>query len=207
MRMRTDKYAKEKCLAYPEKVLYFEKDETRRLKSDKPIVLEIGSGKGGFITTLAKTEPDMQFFGFEKFETVIVKALKKTLKADNDNVILVRADATQIDAFFEEESIERLYLNFSDPWPKARHEKRRLTYPSFLKQYYALLKEDGTLHLKTDNASFFAYSLVTLQANGFEIIDFTHDLHATDWYNIKTEFEIKYENEKAIHACIARKRV
>lgn len=206
MRMRTDKYAKEKCLAYPDKVKYFEKEETERLRSEKPIILEIGSGKGGFITKLAQTDDSYHYFGFEKFETVIVKALKKSVELNLKNLTLVRADATNINQFFDKESVSKLYLNFSDPWPKARHEKRRLTYPTFLKQYIKILKEDGTLHLKTDNASFFAYSLVTLQAHGFEIMDFTHDLHQTNWANIKTEFEKKYENERSIHACIARKR-
>jgi tRNA (guanine-N7-)-methyltransferase len=207
MRMRTDKYAKEKCLAYPDKVLYFEKEESKKLTASKPIVLEIGSGKGGFITELAKEDQSFHYFGFEKFETIIVKALKKSIKENLSHLTLVRADASNLLSFFDKGSVSKLYLNFSDPWPKARHEKRRLTYKTFLNQYHHVLKDEGTLHLKTDNASFFAYSMVTLQAHGFEIIDFTNDLHRTNWPNIKTEFEQKYEATKAIHACVARKRV
>ena len=210
MRLRTDKAAHEKLAARPERVVILDPDALTQLDhvaTQSSLALEIGCGKGGFIKELAPHFPKTHFFAFEKFETILVKALLKYDQSPSPNITYVSGDATHLAACFKPLSIEDIYLNFSDPWPKARHEKRRLTYPTQLTHYHQLLKADGTLHLKTDNRSFFYYSLIALQANGFAITDSTTDLSHSDWFNVPTEFEARYTPTTPIHALKARKQV
>ncbi len=210
MRLRSDAHAHEKLAARPERVVILDPEHPADLSqasTKATMAVELGCGKGGFITALAPKHPDVHFFAFEKYETILVKALKKYDRNPVDTITFVSGDATMIDALFPPQSVQTVYLNFSDPWPKARHEKRRLTTPSRLEKYHHILKDDGEIRLKTDNRSLFFYSLATLKATGFEITDFTTDLKQTSWANTPTEFEERYGKTYPIHACVARKKV
>ncbi len=209
MRLRTDQFAAKKLAARPERVVILDPKANVSLMphaTHPKVAVELGCGKGGFITQLAPKHPNVHYFAFEKFETILVKALHKYDRNPVPNVTFVSGDATMIDALLPVKSVDAFYLNFSDPWPKARHEKRRLTTPERLKKYHHLLKDDGIIHLKTDNRSLFFYSLVTLQKSGFEIIQWTKDLAGSGWENTLTEFEIRYGKDFPIHALKARKK-
>lgn len=210
MRLRADQNAKDKLLNEKGRVSFFEKDDAQNVlpfaPGQTPIALEIGCGKGGFVIKHAKRHPEFFYFALEKIETILVRALKKYHHAPVPNIHYLRADAHQLTELFRASSLARIYLNFSDPWPKNRHEKRRLTHPSLLKVYHSLLIPKGEIHLKTDNRSFFHYSLVTLQAHGFEIQSFTLDLYQDPQDNIPTEFEEKFRDQMPIHRLIAVKR-
>ena len=129
--------------------------------NDHPIHIEIGTGKGQFIVGMAKKYPHINFIGIEVAKSVIVTAAQKVLDAEVENVLLLNEDANHLTDLFAENEADMLYLNFSDPWPKNRHEKRRLTYHKFLKQYEYILHPDGEIIYKTDNQHFFEYSLVS----------------------------------------------
>lgn len=164
--------------------------------NDHPVYIEIGMGKGDFIIENAKRYPDINFIGIEKFPTVLLGAVKKIddeqLKLPN--LRLMREDATFLTEVFEENEIDRIYLNFSDPWPKKKHAKRRLTSPVFLPVYKNILKNEGQLILKTDNRILFEYSLISFNQFNMNFIDVCLDLHHTDGYedNIQTEYERKF---------------
>lgn len=162
----------------------------------RPVHLEIGIGKGRFIYTLAKQNPNINYIGIEKFDSVIVRALEKQLEETLDNLMLLRVDALDLKELFEDNSFERIYLNFSDPWPKERHVKRRLTYKRFLSMYQDLMVPKGELHFKTDNGPLFEYSVESLTEYGMNIIYITKDLHNSDILgNIMTEFEEKFSKK------------
>lgn len=160
-------------------------------KNDAEIRLEIGMGKGDFIIGNAKKYPNINFIGMEKYESVMVRAIEKLECEDVPNLKLIRYDATYIDRVFDKE-ISTLYLNFSDPWPKKRHAKRRLTSPEFLKLYDSIF--DGTPRIiqKTDNIGLFAYSLETLSDYGYKLKRVSLDLEHEDIDNICTEYEKKF---------------
>jgi tRNA (guanine-N7-)-methyltransferase len=210
MRLRTDQNAKEKLLKEKGLVTFFEKEDAVSVlnlaPSSTPIAVEIGCGKGGFIIQHAEENPNVYYFAIEKIETILLKAIRKYHKNPQPNVHYLRADAHQLATLFDAHSVAVFYLNFSDPWPKARHEKRRLTHPSLLRDYHSLLKEDGRLELKTDNRSLFYYSLTTLQAHGFDIIKLTKDLYQDPRGNVPTEFEEKFRDHMPIYQLIARRR-
>lgn len=209
MRLRTDQNAAQKLAARPERVVILDPESPALLIShvtQAKVAVELGCGKGGFITELAPNHPDVHFLAFEKFETILVKALHKYDRNPVPNITFVSGDATLIDEYLPAQSVDDFYLNFSDPWPKARHEKRRLTTPQRLAKYHTLLKKDGQIHLKTDNRSLFFYSLVTLQSSGFTITEWTKDLAQAGWENTRTEFEIRYGKDFPIHALKARKK-
>ena len=156
-----------------------------------PIHVEIGMGKGQFIIENALRYKDINFIGIEKFDSILALALKK-VPDDISNLKMLRLDAINIDDIFNSE-IATIYLNFSDPWPKARHEKRRLTSPNFLIKYDKIFKEDSHIIMKTDNKDLFSYSIKTLNNQGYYIKDITFDLEARkDSLNIKTEYEQKF---------------
>ncbi len=208
MRLRHVKGAAEKIRNHPELIVSLKRDESVRLndvfKHKRPLHVEIGSGKGRFIHTLATKHPDINFIAIEKFDSAIVKLLDKQRLAPLDNLFLVRMDAEQISACFEPKSIACIYLNFSDPWPKARHEKRRLTHPDFLSHYKALLTAHGTIALKTDNRKFFEYSLLSMLETNMTIHELSLDLHNDpDMDNIRTEFEEKYGKHGPIYKLIS----
>ncbi|AMX82566.1 tRNA (guanine-N7)-methyltransferase [Geobacillus subterraneus] len=209
MRLRNKPWAKEKIAAYPQYVI--PDPETKRGRwhelfgNDRPIHIEIGTGKGKFITEMARLHPDVNFIGIELYPSVLVSALDKLIEGELPNVRLLNANAKDLAAFFADGEIARLYLNFSDPWPKKRHEKRRLTYREFLALYDRILSADGDIHLKTDNQSFFEYSLVSLSQYGFVLAAVQLDLHRSDVVgNVMTEYEEKFSAKgNRIYRCEA----
>ncbi len=196
MRLRYVKDAKEKILNNPHLIyndVTHEKIDLSHWKKEiTEVHLEIGTGKGRFLYLTAKKNPNILFLGMEKFDSAIVKALDKLLREDQENMRLIRADAIYLTNLFEKHSINRLYLNFSDPWPKARHEKRRLTYKDFLARYKEILTTDGEIHFKTDNVDLFNYSIGEMKDFGMEISQITYDLHNEFAGHIMTEFEQRF---------------
>lgn len=160
--------------------------------NNNPIYIEIGMGKGKFIIENAVMYPDINFIGIEKFDSVICKGLQKIPDGLN-NLIMIRADALDIDNIFDKE-IDRIYLNFSDPWPKNRHHLRRLSSKVFLNKYASLFKNDASIFMRTDNRGLFQYSLVSFSENGYILRDLSFDLHKDDMPLITTEYEDKFSN-------------
>lgn len=161
---------------------------------DNPISIEIGMGKGSFITGLALNNPDKNFIGIEMYESVLVRAIEKLENKDIPNLRLICMDANKIDEVFDHE-IETIYLNFSDPWPKKRHAKRRLTSPILLNKYENIFKNNCHIRQKTDNIHLFAYSLTSLSQFGYILKDVSLDLANYDIPNIITEYEQKFMDQ------------
>lgn len=160
--------------------------------NDNPIYIEIGMGKGDFIIENALINPDINFIGIEKFDSVIVRAIQKSNALELDNLRLLRMDAMDIDDVFCKE-IDLIYLNFSDPWPKDRHAKRRLTNYRFLERYDKIFKNRSHIIMKTDNNDLFDYSLESLTAYGYDINYVSRDLYKEDVSNnVQTEYEKKF---------------
>jgi len=159
-----------------------------------PIHLEIGMGKGQFLSTLASMNPNINYIGIEKYEAVMLKALAKKEAMELSNLALLCEFADELGSFFAAGEIGRIYLNFSDPWPKDRHAKRRLTSDSYLEQYKKILAPGGEIIQKTDNTALFDYSLERLDACGFIVTAKTCDLYASDLLegNVPTEYEDKF---------------
>lgn len=163
----------------------------KKFNNNNPIHIEIGMGKGDFIINMAIKHPHINFIGIEKFDSVIVRALSKIPK-DLDNLLLIRMDATEIEDVFYKE-IDTIYLNFSDPWPKNRHENRRLSSTNFLKKYDNLFELDKKIIMKTDNRKLFEFSLIEFVNYGYKIEDISLDLHNDEYEdNIETEYEKKF---------------
>ncbi len=162
-------------------------------ENDNPIYIEIGMGKGKFIREMAKKYPNINFIGIEKFDNILAKALKR-MDENLDNLYITRLDAKDIEEVFKEE-IERIYLNFSDPWPKVRHHKRRLTSKNLLKKYDSCFKGEKIINLRTDNSDLFAYSIETLSKEGYILTDVSLDLHKTKENIITTEYEDKFVSQ------------
>ena len=161
--------------------------------NDNPINIEIGMGKGDFIIGMAKKYPNTNFIGIEKYESVMVRAIEKLENIDLPNLKLVRMDAINIDKVFDKE-INTIYLNFSDPWPKKRHAKRRLTSDIFLKLYDKIFISTPHIIQKTDNILLFASSIESLSKNGYTLEKVSLDLKNTDIENVLTEYETKFMN-------------
>ena len=163
--------------------------------NNKPIRIEIGMGKGKFITQLALENPDINYIGIEKFSSVLIRAIEKRQELDIDNLLFIRMDAEIIADCFEEGEVDKIYLNFSDPWPKDRHAKRRLTSKEFFARYDKILKKDGVVEFKTDNNLLFDFSLEQIPMAGWEIVEFTRDLHNNEKMNqgnVMTEYEERF---------------
>ena len=202
MRLRNKPWAQKLVKEHPEAILnepnIDEKInwEERFADFSKPLAIEIGSGKGQFITTLAKQHPEMNFIGVELQTTAAGMILRTKLEEGIDNLQLMCADAANIAYYLPENIVDVLYLNFSDPWPKTRHEKRRLTYKSFLDKYRKVLKPEGHLEFKTDNRGLFEYSLVSLNNYGMKFehvsVDLHHDEDEIAARNVETEYEHKF---------------
>lgn len=166
------------------------------LSSRLPLHLEIGCGKGGFITETARRNPDIQFLAVEKVPSVLVLAMEKVAAEELSNVQFFSGDVMRLADYPLAGKCERIYLNFSDPWPRTKHAKRRLTAPSFLELYRQLLVENGEIIMKTDNVPLFEYSLETLPENGFVLTDTTYDLHSlNDPNNVVTEYEANFSSQ------------
>ncbi len=163
-------------------------------KNNNPIHLEIGTGKGDFLIEMALKYPDINFVGIERYDSVILRAIEKVDKLDISNIYFIREDANLIEKIFDHE-IEKIYLNFSDPWPKARHAKRRLTSPVFLKYYDSIFKRGKFIQMKTDNKDLFEYSLVSLSEYGYTIKEVNLNLYENMVEdNVATEYETKFVN-------------
>ncbi|MDD3341917.1 MAG: tRNA (guanosine(46)-N7)-methyltransferase TrmB [Bacilli bacterium] len=157
-----------------------------------PLHIEIGMGKGNFIIENAKKYPHINFIGIEKYDSVIIRAVQKLEEEKLDNLKLIRMDATNIDKIFEKE-VDTIYLNFSDPWPKDRHAKRRLSSSTFLKRYDAIFSKEKKIVMKTDNRHLFEYSLMSFTDYGYQIKELSLDLYKDDYPdNIATEYEEKF---------------
>lgn len=160
--------------------------------NSNPIYIEIGTGKGTFLIEKAKQNPNINFIGIEKFDSVMVKVVEKAEQEKLSNLLLIRIDATEIEKIFDHE-IDLIYLNFSDPWPKKRHAHRRLSSPIFLKRYQSIFKGPMKIEMKTDNRHLFEYSLITMNEFGFKFDEISLDLHNDNIEdNIETEYEQKF---------------
>lgn len=176
-------------------------------QNQNPIYIEIGMGKGQFLMKLAKLNPDINFIGIEKYSSVLLRALQKMEEDPLPNLFFIRMDAEEIAETFAFPEVKRIYLNFSDPWPKDRHAKRRLTSRQFLARYEQFLSGDGTIEFKTDNDDLFAFSLTEVKEAGWKLNAVTFDLHNDTELNngnIMTEYEERFSSQgNPIHKLIA----
>lgn len=167
----------------------------QKFENDYPVHLEIGTGKGRFITQLAAEHPEINYIGIEKFSSVLIRALEKQDELELPNLLFIREDAEIITDFFAKGEIDKIYLNFSDPWPKKRYAKRRLTSAQFLARYDRILADEGTIEFKTDNRELFDWSVEQVPSSVFSIRQITYDLHSDPSMNegnIMTEYEEKF---------------
>ncbi len=168
---------------------YFEKEQ--------PIRIEIGMGKGRFIMQMAEENPEINFIGIEKYSSVLLRAIQKMEQNELPNLRFIRMDAEDITEVFEKGEVDRIFLNFSDPWPKDRHAKRRLPSKEFLKRYDEILKKDGVIEFKTDNRDLFDFAVEQLESAGWKAEVITYDLHHDPVLcegNIMTEYEEKFSS-------------
>ena len=198
MRVKRKKHGAERLEACGNIVVKDLKAEGKTAKelfgNDNPIRIEIGCGKGDFIVGTAAKEPDVNFLAIERVSDVLVMAAEKIKESGLSNIRVCCIDAKELAEIFEEGSIDRIYLNFSDPWPKSKHYKRRLTYRSFLEIYKKILKDDGAIFFKTDNRGLFDFSLEEFEAFGMRMEKLTFDLHNSEYMegNVMTEYERRF---------------
>lgn len=205
MRLRKIKDADLKLKEYPQYVV-FNPEENKgrwayRFPEPRPLHLEIGMGKGKFIIEQAKRNIDVNFVGCEVSETIALKAARKIAETNPPNIKIINCPAQELIQMFSGGEIAKIYLNFSDPWPKNRHEKRRLTSDYFMEMYKHILSEDGVIEFKTDNPGFFEYSLTQFNNHRFRFLEISFDLHASGREDIvTTEYEEKFiQNRKKIY--------
>ena len=163
--------------------------------NDRPVHIEIGMGKGKFIMGMAEAHPDINYIGIEKYSSVLLRAIQKMEENELPNVVFIRMDAEDICEVFDKGEIDKIYLNFSDPWPKDRHAKRRLPSKEFLARCDQFLIPDGRLEFKTDNKDLFEFALEELEPAGWKAEVVTRDLHHDEKLcqgNIMTEYEEKF---------------
>lgn len=163
--------------------------------NDHPVYIEIGMGKGQFIMELAKQHPENNYVGIEKYSSVLVRALEKQAEENLSNLFFIRMEAENIVEVFEKGEVAGIYLNFSDPWPKDRHAKRRLTSVQFLNRYEQILADKGHVIFKTDNRDLFNFSLEQVElASNWKLLNHTFDLHHSEYVkgNIMTEYETRF---------------
>ncbi len=165
--------------------------------SDCKIFLEIGCGKGKFCTETAAKNPDVLYIALERDSSVILAAIEKAHALEIPNLFFLNADAQLLENYFDADEIDRIYINFCDPWSRRNKPKRRLTYRAFLEQYKKLMKTGGQIHFKTDNDTLYDFSLEEFKACGFELSELTRDLHNSEWDkdNVRTEFEQKFADQ------------
>lgn len=168
-------------------------------ENDNPLRIEIGMGKGRFIMELAKQNPDVNYVGIEKYSSVLLRAIQKmeSMETPLPNLVFIRMDAEDINNIFAEGEVDRIYLNFSDPWPKDRHAKRRLPSRQFLERYNDILKKDGIVEFKTDNKDLFFFALEEVPEADWNIVEKTFDLHndpRLNEGNIMTEYEERFSS-------------
>lgn len=199
MRQRNKPWAKDKLAEYPQYVISepekYKGKWNEAFDKEQPLHIEIGTGKGRFITGMAKANPDINYIGIELAESVIVTALDCIIEEELPNIKLLNVNANDLRDYFEKGEVNRVYLNFSDPWPKKRHAKRRLTYRSFLEIYEDVLVDKGEIHFKTDNQGLFESSLMSFSDYGMLLTFVSLDLHNSDYEgNIMTEYEEKFSS-------------
>ncbi len=165
--------------------------------NDQPIRIEIGMGKGKFIHTMAKEHPEINYIGIEKYSSVLLRAIQKMEAEELPNLKFIRMDAEDIAKVFAPGEVDRIYLNFSDPWPKDRHAKRRLPSKEFLARYDVILQKEGILEFKTDNRDLFDFAVEELEPAGWKAQVITYDLHSDAELmegNVMTEYEEKFSS-------------
>ncbi|MEK5207897.1 tRNA (guanosine(46)-N7)-methyltransferase TrmB [Psychrobacillus sp. FSL H8-0510] len=198
MRLRHKPWAEDFINAHPEIVIPNPEEVKGKweevFKNDNPLHIEVGSGKGQFVTGMAKQNPDINYIGIELYDSVIVSALENAIAAQPlPNLRLLKVNGSDLAKYFEKNDVDRVYLNFSDPWPKTRHAKRRLTHAEFLELYKSILVDHAEIHFKTDNRGLFEYSLTSMSAFGMLIKEVSLDLHVSmPEDNIMTEYEEKF---------------
>ena len=166
--------------------------------NNNPVHIEIGMGKGRFITTLAGMNPDINYVGIEKYSSVLLRAVEKQDELCLPNLRFIRMDAENITSVFGKEEVDRIYLNFSDPWPKDRHAKRRLTSRQFFARYNEILKSTGRVEFKTDNRPLFDFSVEEVNEAGWRLSVCTYDLHNDEKLvegNVMTEYEERFSSQ------------
>lgn len=177
--------------------------------NDHPVHIEIGMGKGQFIMQLAKDHPDINYIGIERYSSVLLRALQKMEVEPLPNIRFLCMDASMITEVFDKEEVAKIYLNFSDPWPKERHAKRRLTSRQFFERYDKILAGNGVVEFKTDNDDLFAFSMEEVAEAGWTLDAHTFDLHhdpVLNEGNVMTEYEEKFSSlGHPIHKLIARR--
>ncbi len=162
----------------------------------QPIHLEIGMGKGKFLLELALQHPEINFIGMEKYDSVLLKALQKAIPHQVKNLKLLWFDAADIETIFDQNELDCIYLNFSDPWPKTKQKKRRLTFPTYLAKYRLVRKPDAPIRFKTDNFPFFMDSMMSFVETNHSVDSIILDLHShPEIENVETEFETKFKTQ------------
>lgn len=203
MRMRKKKHGAERISACSDIIIENTTVNSQNLptifKNDKnrKLWLEIGCGKGTFVCKTAIANPDVNIIALERIADVAMLAMEKCKGAEISNVRFIVGDVAKLWDTFEDGIVDRIFLNFSDPWPKAGHAKRRLTHRNFLKQYLRILKPDGAIFFKTDNRGLFDFSLDEFRESGFRLENLTYDLHNSQWAegNIMTEYEKNFSEK------------
>ncbi len=166
-----------------------------QFSNNGPLHVEIGMGKGRFVMDMARLHPEINYIGIERYDSVLVRALQKYDEDPLSNVLFISMNAEEICDVFEAGEVDRIYLNFSDPWPKDRHAKRRLTSMRYLERYDQILSKEGHIEFKTDNQDLFAWSLEQVEPAGWKLIASTTDLHhdtVLNEGNVMTEYEQKF---------------
>ena len=203
--MRTKYKAWSKPFLEEHKEVQIELDELKNLS--KEIYLEIGSGKGQFLLEMAKNNPDLYFIGIEKNVTCAGFVAKKLVENEIENAKLIYNDASMVLDSFAKGSVNTIFLNFSDPWPKKRHHKRRLTADSFLDKYFAILKDDGKIIFKTDNVDLFNDSKEVIETSKFKAISIDENYDGKDSFDAQTEYELNFREQGiSIHRMVLVKR-
>lgn len=175
--------------------------------NDRPLHVEVGTGKGKFLNDMSLANPDISYVGVEVYDSVLVTGVQRAVEEEPDNLCFINGDVFFLEDMFAENEVDKLYINFTDPWPKKRHEKRRLTYSIFLELYKKVLKPDGIIQFKTDNQGLFEYSLESMSQFGMKLETVRLDLHHSEEAegNIMTEYEAKFsEKGQPIYMVCAR---
>lgn len=175
---------------------------TQVFPKDQPLHIEVGMGKGRFLMDMAKLHPEVNYVGIEMYDSVLLRALQKRERLEEEgekltNLMFMCIDARLLPEIFEKGEVQKIYLNFSDPWPKARHAKRRLTSREFLARYEQVLKKDGVVEFKTDNRGLFEFSLEEVRESDWNLEVCTFDLHHDEELvkgNVMTEYEEKFSS-------------
>lgn len=213
MRRRKKKGSDEKLLSYQNYVIKEDIDKLKGVWSNKfnnnnPIHVEFGTGRGKFITTLAKQNPNINYIAMEIKEEVLLKAVEKADEANLNNILFIWGNVNSILDYFDKGEVSRVYVNFCDPWPKTRWSKRRLTHSNYLNKYKEILNDEGEVHFKTDNQDLFEFSLNEIASNDWLLKNISLDLAKNENIeNVTTEYEDKFMSQgMKIYRCEAKKR-